>query len=106
MLPINSVPATVTGRCYGCGEVTTQCAECAVSIEIDPVTGLPPDVAIGPDGAVLAVPHGQIDAQVLARAVAAPVCDRCVGDLIAGGKEMTSATDRHNQGRCANAGLI
>ena len=108
-LPINPIPAVVSALCHTCDQPTSQCAECAVTIEIDPTCGLPIDYVIGPDLTPVQVPRDQIPAEILQRARPAFLCDDCVEQINTRrgpDQQLMSATQRHAQAQCANWGLI
>lgn len=100
-LPINDIPAVVTGLCYTCKRPTSQCAECAVVIEINPATGLPVDMAFV-DGQYVKV---AVDPDFRTYAVQLMICDDCVIKFRQLGAENLGDTgsERHDRGLCANA---
>lgn len=108
-LPINPIAAVVSTLCYNCGQPTSQCAECAVTIEVDPTCGLPIDYVMGPDLTPVKVPRDQVPEEVLQRAQPRFICDDCVA-LMNGKRDpdqqLTSATARHARQLCANWGLV
>jgi len=101
--PLNDAPYLIEALCHLCHTPTSQCAECAVTMEIDPLCGLPIDVGIGPDLKIIRWTPEQIPAEIRQRAVPAFICDTCVAQLNRMGKTLVSATDRHALGTCPNA---
>lgn len=85
----------VAGHCYNphCRAPVVACAQCVVTVSIDPVTRLPVDVVLTATGD--AVPRS-VDPAAAARAVRVPVCDTCVGKVNAQrSPRVRTAAERH-----------
>lgn len=66
---------TVHGVCFSCGCGVQGCPDCQLSVKIDPVSGLPPDVRLDDTGKAVPKP---VDPAALERATQALVCDTCI----------------------------
>lgn len=90
----------VTGSCYGCGRRVTQCPMCAIAINVDLDTGLPPDVEIDANGRPV---HVTPEPLLVVESVQQLVCDDCViaaNALRPADQRIETGTSRHDRGAC------